>query len=124
MTYPDRYEAALRAMPATAKEIAERLGVLQYSVDTWTAKLRKMGWAHVGDWKQCEGSGHIRPVIYGGPGKDVPKPPAISEAVRLQRERVRDRQRYARKVAKKRADAVLASMQTSRRASPFAALGI
>ena len=102
MTYRDRYEAAMRAMPATAKEIAERIHATQYSVDRWTAELRRIGWVHVGGWQPCTGSGSIRPVLFAGQGEDAPKPPPASEAQRRERERIRSRKRYARKVARAR----------------------
>lgn len=127
MTYRDRYEMVLRAMPGTAKEISEKLGISQFSIDRWTLLLRQMGWAYVGGWQHCIGPGKMRPVIHGGPGKDVPKPPGITaeQAMFNHRQRLRrDRERYAKKLAKERARKMVAKIvRSGRKASPFDALG-
>lgn len=128
MTYPNRYEMVLRAMPGTAKEIAERLHISQFSIDRWTLLLREMGWAHVGGWQHCTGPGKMRPIIHAGPGKDAPRPPAITaeQALFNHRQRLRrDRERYAKHVAKEKARKMVAKIvKSGRKASPFDALGV
>ena len=128
MTYRDRYEAALRAMPGTAKDIAERLGTTQFSVDRWTWVLRRLGWAHVGGWERCEGPGQMRPILHAGQGVNAPKPKAIpyAESLAAHRQRLkRDKDRYALKCAKEKAHKAIAKIvKSGRKASPFDALGV
>lgn len=127
MTYRDRYEMVLRAMPGTVDQIAAITGASRHSVERWARTLRRMGWAHVPEWERREGPGRTAPVIYGGPGENVPQP-AISaqQALFNYRQRLRrDRDRYDRvRAAEKARKMVDKIIKSGRKASPFDALGV
>ena len=128
MTYKDRYETVLRAMPGTVKEMAAIIGASEISVERWARTLRNMGWAHVREWQRPAGSGRNAPVIYPGPGDNAPMPEAITAAQALfnYRQRLRhDRERYERVRAKENARKAIAKVvKSGRKASPFDALGL
>jgi len=127
MTYRDRYEMVLRAMPGTIHDIARQTGATVHSVDRWTQKLRKMGWAHVPEWTRLKGSGRMAPVIYGGPGESLPsqlEPITAEQSLYNYRQKLRrDRERYERVRAKENARKAIAKIvKSGRKASPFDAL--
>ena len=128
MTYRDRYEATLRAMPGTVRDIAAQLGASVHSVDRWTQTLRKMGWAHVPEYERPKGSGRTAPILHAGPGENVPMPitVTVAQAIHNYRQKLRrDQERYERVRAKENARKRIAKIvKTGRKASPFDALGL
>lgn len=64
-------DMALRAMPGTVGEIAERMCVSKDAATHWTAMLRAAGWAHVSEWRRSEKRGGFQPVIAAGQGVNV-----------------------------------------------------
>ncbi len=75
VTYLDRTDMMLRAMPGTVTEVMERTGVAKTTAKRWIGELRACGWVHVPKWKRPEAQGKIAPVFHAGPGKDAPRPP-------------------------------------------------
>lgn len=64
-------DMALRAMPGTVGEIAERMCVSKDAAKHWTTLLREVGWAHVSEWRRSEKRGGFQPVICAGQGVNV-----------------------------------------------------
>ncbi len=76
VTYRDRTDMMLRAMPGTVMEIMARTGVAKTTAKRWIGELRACGWVHVPKWQRPEAQGKIAPVFHAGPGKEAPCPPA------------------------------------------------
>lgn len=128
MTYRDRYDMMLRAMPGTLNEIAYRTGVPKSTVKKWTMDLRNMGWAHVSRWKRSDGPGRMQPVIKAGPGRNVPCTLPVLTKTECQRNcRIKimkaDPDRHDVHLARRRARWSAAKIVASgRKATPFDAL--
>lgn len=127
MTYRDRYEAILRAMPGTVDQIAAITGASRHSVERWARTLRQMGWAHVPEWERREGPGRTAPIIHAGPGTNVPQPAITAQqALANYRQRLRrDQDRYDRvRAVENSRKAIAKIVKSGRKASPFDALGV
>lgn len=127
MTYRDRWEMMLRAMPGTLNEIAARTGIPKTTVKKWTSTLRAIGWAHVPKWRRCDGPGKIQPVITGGPGRNVPcnlEALTPSECQRNSRARANENDpfRHGQDLARRRARDNLKRIHKRGKATPFDAL--
>ncbi|WP_290872065.1 hypothetical protein [Aquabacterium sp.] len=121
----DWVETALRAMPATIRELTEITGRPKGTMKHWLYKLRSVGWAHVGGWKRSPGPGKKQPVFKAGPGKDKPPPPNIPLKDSVDRSRAKARQdgRYEFQLAKARAAKKVARIRKRGiPATPFDAL--
>jgi len=63
----------LAVLPATIPEIEKLTGMTLQTV-RYRISVMKPAQCHTGDWQRPRGSGACQPIIFAGPGEDVPCP--------------------------------------------------